>query len=183
MTKKNGTTEYIVVLGLGKNGKPHAARFDTADEALVRKGADLTWLRVARASGDEAVKLARKLPEGKLFASGKALVPLVKTAVYDELLKTLEFDIPAVDPDTVAYAAASEKQPETAPNTAPWDAIGVGSVVLAFEEDKDGSGWWEAVVIAVSKDGNTLSLRWRDWPEARKFSRPRHKVGILAPIA
>ena len=90
MTNKNGNTEYLVVLGLGKNAKPHAARFNAADEALVRKAVNLIWLRVARASGDEAVKLARKLPEGKIFASGKALVPLVKLAVYDELLKTLD---------------------------------------------------------------------------------------------
>ena len=52
------------------------------------------------------MKLARKLPEGKIFASGKALVPLVKTAVYDELLKTLDFDMPAVDPENVGTGTA-----------------------------------------------------------------------------
>jgi hypothetical protein len=184
MTKKNGTTtQYLVILGVGSDLKAHAARFNEADETVASKAAELMWLRLGRAKGDTALKLARKLPQGRIFASGKALVPLVKTEIYDELLKVLSFDASEPERKEATQVPANDvgdAQPlGTVPQADLWTALGIGSVVLAFEEDKDGSGWWEAVVIAVSKDGGTLSLRWRDWPEARKFSRARQKVGIL----
>jgi len=186
MTKKNGNADYLVVFGIGADDKPHAARFKTTDEAIACKAAELMWFRVGRAKDETALKLVRKLPQGRVFASGKALVPLVKLELYDKLLEVLDFDPHGPVHKKSAELPASDSpvpEPVTAPQSDPWETIGVGSVVLAFEEDKDGAGWWEAVVIAVSKDGNTLSLRWRDWPDARKVSRARHKVGLLAPVA
>jgi hypothetical protein len=185
MTKKNGNTEYLVILGVGSDDKPHAARFKWADETVVAKAAELMWFRVGRARDETALKLVRRLPAGRIFGSGKALVPLVKTDLYDELVKVLTFDLPGPERTEPAEPPASDSPaPEqTAPHSDPWSAIGIGSVVLAYEDDKASTGWWEAVVVAVSKDGNTLSLRWRDWPQARKVSRARRKVGILAPVA
>lgn len=185
MTKKNGNTEYLVILGIGKDLKAHAARFNAADETVASKAAELTWLRFGRAKGDTALKLARKLPQGRIFASGKALVPLVKMDLYDELLKVLSFDAPGpVRKERADLPAAGPEvagQPRTVPQADPWAALGIGSVVVAYDEDEEGEGWWEAVVIAVSKDGDTLSLRWKDYPKEPKVSRPRRKVGILAP--
>jgi hypothetical protein len=140
-------------------------------------------LRVARPDDDAAVKLVRKLPTGRIFSSGKGLVPLVKPALYDELLKALRFDVsaPSVVPPSDAPATKSSVQPQPSAAGDAWDAIVVGTVVLAFEEDEEGTGWWEAVVIAVSKDKKNLSLRWREWPQRQKVSRLRREVGLLAP--
>jgi hypothetical protein len=75
MNGKNGT---LVLLGLSSDGKPHAARFNGTDAIALVKAAQSMGLKIGRPDTSEAMTLVRGLPEGKIFASGKALVPLVK---------------------------------------------------------------------------------------------------------
>jgi hypothetical protein len=189
MTKSTTKQQYLVIIGINGDDKPRAARFNAADEAAVRKAAQSTALKIARARSDEALKLVRKLPQGKLFASGKGLVPLVKWPLFQELLGALTFDDPQAEPlqpandQTGERAAGSSPQQTAASAIDPWAAIKVGSVVLACQSNDEGHGWWEAIVIAVPKNNITLTLRWRDYPELKKFAYPRREVGLLAPDA
>lgn len=80
----------IVVFGLDKNDKPRAARFGPEDREAATTAASLMGLSVARAETTPAIVMARQdLPQGRVFRSGKALVPLVKWGLYDKLCRVL----------------------------------------------------------------------------------------------
>jgi hypothetical protein len=189
MTKKTVQPQCLVILGIGSDDKPHAARFKLANEAVVRKAAELMSMRLGRAGGEQALKLTGTLPEGTLFATGKALVPLVKLDIYNELLKVLTFEPPAAA-DARAPAITDRPGPDAAKSAqatvlAPpdlWAAIKVGTVVLC-RDDSDEPGWWESVVVSVGRDPENLVMRWRDWPRMKSFSVKRHAVALMGPAA
>jgi hypothetical protein len=185
MTSKTEEKEYLVIAGILKDGKPHAARFPASEQAAVRKAAQQLNLRPAKAVGEAALKLVRKLPEGKIFAAGKALVPFVKVDLYNELLKVVTFeaesDPPAPQTAQSKSANGSDKDKPEAPAQDLWLAIKVGSVVLCRYVEDGEPGWWESVVHSISKDGDELTVRWRDYPKIKAFTVRRMAVGILAP--
>src|SRR6185437_7774676 len=90
-TMSNGN-KVLVILNVDDARKAHAARFNAGDEGAVRKAAGLMGMRLGVAKSDKALELARKLPEGKLFDSGKGLVPLVDQDLYYALCGSLTFD-------------------------------------------------------------------------------------------
>ena len=53
----------------------------------------------------------------------------------------------------------------------------VGHLVIAQANAED--GWWEAVVIA--REGDMLTMRWRDFPGYPKFVQHRTAVALLKP--
>jgi hypothetical protein len=175
-------TKYLVVLGVADDRKARAARFDLAQEAAVRKMAGLMNFRVGIPKTEQAMLLASKLPEGKLFESGLGMIPLVREEVLFKLFEMLTFDQTwnalgvisgrghAAGPDLVKAADSV------------WSAIKVGSTVLAFQgTDPTEFAWSAAVVTAISKDGATLDLRWRDWPGEKAFKAQRQTVALLRP--
>jgi hypothetical protein len=171
----------IVMLGFDAEKMPRAARFKSTDEATVAKAAGLMGLQLAHASSDAAIGLARKLPEGKLYASGKGVVPRVKPDVYAQLAKELEFKTPT----PAKFTAESKPDPAiTAAVATLWATIKVGSVVLAFENaDPKLPGWYDCVVLAIDKDNETLKVRWRDYPGFRPFTVKRSAVGLARPAS
>jgi hypothetical protein len=60
-----------------------------------------------------------------------------------------------------------------------WSKIAVGSVVIAPEDERTENGWWEAVVI--EKRGQTLTVRWRDFPKQRPATRKLTEVALAHP--
>ena len=191
MNKKVSQSDVLVVLGLDVDKKPHAAAFSTADEQTVRKAAGLMGMRVGYANDDKARTAARKLPKGKLFATGKALVPLVRRAIFEDLVETLSFDGPtkaAASGDASAGNSPSQgSQPHTSPPAKQggadlWADIKVGSVVLC-RDDGDEPGWWESVVMAIGPDNESMTVRWRDYPDFKSFPAKRHAVALLGPQA
>ena len=58
-----------------------------------------------------------------------------------------------------------------------WQEIGLGDLVLLQECLED--GWYEGVVVEAV--GDMFSLRWRDWPRARRVARHRLRLGLLYP--
>jgi hypothetical protein len=201
MTAKKHEPEYLVLAGIDADDKPRAARFPGSENGAVRKAAELMGLRVGRASGEAAIKLVRKLPEGRIFATGKALAPLVKPALYDELLKTVHLhDVGGnAKPADGAAKAGSETRAHTSPGetgnanaktakaevpgmTELLNGIGVGSVVLCPYLDENPQPMWsECIVTAISKDGKTLTLRFRDYANYDPFTAPRMAVTLLPP--
>jgi hypothetical protein len=73
----------IVVLGLDADKKPRAAKFDVADEKTVRKAAAAQGLKIGRPKTDEATELALRLVDGRIYTSGKGLMPLVNAVPRD----------------------------------------------------------------------------------------------------
>jgi hypothetical protein len=62
---------------------------------------------------------------------------------------------------------------------ATWDDIDVGHMVIA--RDEPAFGWWEAIVIA--KDGDMLTLRFRDYPKQAPVVLHRATLALLKPTA
>ncbi len=170
----------VIMVGLDDTGKPHASWFtaDQADAAMT--AADLMNMALVDVIGD-LDGIAAKLPQGKLFESGKAFVPFVKRSTYELLATHLSDDYLTAAAKRIktagaGYAKASKG--EAAPRHFPeyWSKIAVGDVVLASEGHDD--GWWQATVIAVQDAGDYL-LQWTDWPELDQFARPATQLALL----
>jgi hypothetical protein len=58
-----------------------------------------------------------------------------------------------------------------------WDDIAFGHLVIAHESA--GQGWWEAIVLA--RDGDMLTLKWRDYPWQSNVVRHAATVALLKP--
>jgi len=71
-----------------------------------------------------------------------------------------------------ANAEAANRFPRT------WDEIDVDHVVLAREYGPL-QAWWEAVV--VTKVGDDLTLRWRDYPSLPNVVWSRNQLGLFCP--
>jgi hypothetical protein len=154
------TVPAIIVFGLDASGKPKAATFPAHQVDLATKAAGLMQLRVLKIDSPELAQFAAQLTVGKIYASGHGFVPLVRTAVYDQLL---QFADPAPAPGLPAT----------------WDDIDVGHLVIA--RDELAAGWWEAIVTA--KDGDMLTLRFRDYPKQAPVVLHRAALALLKPTA
>ena len=178
-------SKLLVVIGVSDDRKARAARFDLAHEVAARKAAALMNFRVGIPKSEQAMSLASKLPEGKLFEkSSLGLIPLVNETLFYRLFELLSFDQAWTSQGVISgRGQIADPNPEviSAGNTV-WSAIKVGSTVLAFEgSDPTAFGWNAAIVIGVSKDGATLDLRWRDWSGEKAFKCPRPIVALLRP--
>jgi hypothetical protein len=154
------TAPAIIVFGLDPSGKPKAATFPAHQVDLAIKAAGLMQLRTLKIDSPELAQFATQLPVGKIYASGHGFVPLVRSADYDQLL---QFADPAPAPGLPAT----------------WDDIDVGDLVIA--RDEAAGGWWEAIVIA--KDGDMLTLQFRDYPKQAPVVLHRAALALLKPIA
>lgn len=161
---------YLVVLGLDAEQKPHAAKFDIVEEKAVRKAAHLMELRIGKPKSKDSDSLVNKLPDGRLFASGRGLVPFVRPDTYEQLLKVLELE-PEKAPTAKAPAA------NDTPAADPWSAIKPGATVLCRDPLPEPS-WWECIVVSVERDHHTLTVRWQNYPTLAAFKVKRAAVAI-----
>jgi hypothetical protein len=133
---------------------------------------------ILRLTDDERREIASKLPQGRVFESGRAFVPFVNKTLYEQLIE-MGGETPPIDLGIMAAALnagseeahavkaeisnakdeRSEEAKEEKNDTPAWSSIKVGSVVLVNEKPKE--GWFEAVVT-VAKAGGLLTLKWRD---------------------
>ena len=90
MTKDtNGSGPDLIVLGRDEAGKPRAARFPTGHDGLVAKAAKAMNLAVCKADGEVLAELAKKLPPGRLYSTGRGFVPSVGQSLYGKLVEQL----------------------------------------------------------------------------------------------
>jgi len=75
----------LIVFGLDEKGRPHASWFGDEDVALARKAAAMMGMEAVEANSEALRALARQLPAGRVFASGRAFVPFVKGGLYSQL--------------------------------------------------------------------------------------------------
>ena len=176
----------LVVLGIDIEGKPHASRFAEQDAPLVLRAAELMGFHVIRvpAKNSELHGIAKGLPLGKIFATGRAFVPFVGRASFDKLAALVEGGV--TEARAASGAAAVDPLADMftgeAVNTADalWSKVEIGSVVLASQPDLWGPGWWESVVIGI--DGDDLTLRWTEAAE-EPFHASRRNVALRHPGA
>jgi hypothetical protein len=81
---------------------------------------------------------------------------------------------------TEKSSVAADRPGRTAEGAFPrtWEAIDIGRLVLA-KEDGPWRSWWEAIPTEKSRD--SLTLRWRDFPQVPNIVRPRFSLALLCP--
>ena len=165
----NGAGPDLIVLGRDEVGKPQAARFSANQLDQVVKAAKAMNLVIGKADGAALAELAKTLPNGRLYATGRGFVPPVRQSLYDKLLEQLKLaGQPVPEPTDVSVPAA----PGLPVN---WDKVEVGQMVIGGE----GQAWYPAVVIA--RDGDMLTLKWRDYPQEPTVIRHASAVALLKP--
>jgi hypothetical protein len=173
MTKEaNGSSPELILLGRDDQGKPRAARFPFGQADLVAKAAKAMNLTVGKANGSALAELTKKLPNGRLYATGRGFVPVVGRSLYGKIVEQLQLAGQPVPRDA---SQANAEQPAPGLPTS-WDDIVVGHLVIAQEGAKD--GWWEAIVLA--RDGDMLTLKWRDYDQPN-VTRHVGSVALLMP--
>jgi hypothetical protein len=181
----------VVLFGLDETGKPRAARFHRQHAELAAKAAGVMGLTVCTVSSPELTAIAPQLPAGRIHANGRGFVPNIRQDLYAKLI---EASGPATKTDSNHQSAGrpAEGPTETsapspdAASPAPgggqgyprdWDDISVGHLVIAYSAADE--GWWEAIVIA--REGDMLTMRFRDYPKDPKLVQHRTAVALLKP--
>jgi hypothetical protein len=189
----------VVVFGRDDQGKPHASRFGAADAELAEKAAGLMGMRVLRVASDEHEAIAAKLPQGRVFASGRGFVPFVKPELFAKLAAAPDAFVPDRPTDAPVKAlgrpkggrsaspggepaggpSAAAERPGTPP--ADWDQIKVGSLVLAAEEGKPAI--WYVATIVTDRGEDLFELRWLDDGDGELplIVRRREHLGLFPP--
>jgi hypothetical protein len=169
------TTESrtLIALGFDEHQKPRGARFEGADANLVTKAAQLMDLNVYEPKTKELAELAKKLPIGRLYANGKAFVANIRQSLYSQIIVELAPEPGAAVGNTQDTPAVATGLPKS------WDDIAPGHLVIAQESLEH--GWWEAIVIA--RNGDMLTLRFREYPKLPKFVRHRAAVALVSTEA
>ena len=179
MTKDtNGSGPELIVLGRDEAGKPRAARFPTGHDGLVAKAAKAMNLAICKADGEVLSELAKKLPPGRLYSTGRGFVPSVGPTLYGKLVEQLKLAGQPVPDEADQPNGKQSAAAQAAPGLpATWDDIAVGHLVIAQEGKWD--GWWEAIVLA--RDGDMLTLKWPDYPWQPNVLRHAGSVALLKP--
>ena len=166
--RKASTDPAIIVFNYNERRLPQAAWFLEAEADLAIRAARLMGLRVLRIEDDAHRELAAQLRQGQVYAADQTFAPIALPDVFSRLCE-LAGPVGARSPDNG----------DTASRPASWQAIEVGSLVIAHESHED--GWWEAIVVAIEKD--QLVLRWRDYARQPCVRRGRFDVALLPPVA
>lgn len=189
----------VLIFGLDDKGRPHASRLSGDHAALADDAAAAMQMCACPAEAGPLRLLAEKLPQGRVFASGKAFVPFVKQALYDQIIGHLPEGVTVPEralervrasdgaqpmpgsTATVGVSASAARQAATPQRgSIPHDfsLIKAGSVVLASVDRED--GWWPAIVTEEKGD-DLFELQWQDWSDWEPFLRKRERLALLHP--
>lgn len=171
----------VVLFGRDSSDKREAASFLENDTAAARSAAEVMDFKLAEIGGDAATAIAKRLPAGKVFPSGKAFMPFVKATLYSELLAAIgeedDTDADKHDPEEQHEKLAPKLYDFTGYRLPPsWGDITLGSLVLAATAPQE--GWWEALITEVKDDG-LFVLKLRDSPDDPPILRCAHQLGLL----
>ena len=138
--------------------------------------------------------------EGVLKSSGRMIVGSVTAEVYRRIEEYARKGAVADVASKLGSAVASAAKPATeqttnlpgpvAPSTSKpdpvsatdaWDALQVGSYVVAkyWESDGEPYGWWLGIIAGIDK--NDFIIRWPDEPRTPPLKIERKHVAILHP--
>lgn len=187
-----GAADTPAIAVLFRNGKdtPRGSWFPAESLDAVISGSAEMGMHAIKADTPEIIELARKLPKGRVFDSGKLFAPLIQTKVYEQLLTHLPEHGIAAKPGLVMTTAstdgggdadaegASDSVPEgTRPTD--WSKITVGSLVLAEEARME--GWFEAIVLEV-RPKDVFKLKFRDYPDDPIITRHVSRLALMMQL-
>lgn len=178
------TDVTLILFGRDGGGRPHAAWFDAADEALARKAAATMGLHALQAAAEADRALAAGLAKGRVFASGKGFVPFTNETRYAALAEAAgvapgdAVKKPKKASPVSAGLAGAPDQGAKADLPKDWQSIKVGSLALASEGV--GHGWYEVLITEDRGDGLFVVV-WRDSPDLAPFPRRREHLALLHP--
>lgn len=152
-------TKTVIMFGLDKDRKPHAARFTGENEALLAKAAGVMGMRLGVPGTKKHFEIVNKLPVGKIHATGNGLVPTVEQQLYDQIISLVGGDPGAISPSL----------PKSSAQLAP------GHLVIAQATVED--GWWPAIIVKRSSEA--VTLKWRDFPGEPEIVRPISALALL----
>lgn len=184
-------TPNVVVFGLGTDNKPRASWFAKENSSAAKLAARVMEARTLAVTSAEKHALALRVPKGRIFASGKAFMPLIQKEVYQALDKLAPVHKPklklvASSGDAKSGASAGKDDghlsdaTKNAGTTMPpdWAHITGNSLVLAYSPEDE--AWFEAVVEEAGLN-STFTLRWRDYPNEPRITRKRHELALMFP--
>jgi hypothetical protein len=209
-TTIKSTGPAVVVYGIDSSGKARAAYFKADQAELAVKAAKLMQLKADTIAHARQSAVAAKLPVGKLYSDGRGAVPFVRRDLYAQLLQVMR---PADKAQKSTTAAAAARKKDDAVNASATSTsaqkngsgrrkatvtarqatvtiaenplpctfadIAPGHVILAQESLEE--GWWEVVVVA--REGDALTLKYRDYPRTSAFKRHISTVALMSPAS
>ena len=164
------TTVLLIALGYDDQHKPRGARFQGVDTKLVTAAAKAMGLNLYEAATEDLAALAKKLPVGRLYSNGKGFVPNIRQSQYSELIATLAHEPQAaLTKDDEPLPQVTSGLPKLPRNRA-WSPRACRRSLVY--------GWWDAIVL--ERNGDMLTLRFRDYPKLPKFVRHRAAVALVS---
>ena len=185
------TVPAVVLYKKTPDGKSaQAAWYDQSVEATAKVFGERQGLAIIDIGPGQAEKVRSVLTEGAPAEKGLLTLPAVKPEELNSLLTAMAVTSPSSSPASTKTSAVAAAQQFGFPSSAAvevppidplWAALTVNMVVLAPELSDEGlpDGWWEAVITAIS--GDTLTLRWRDYPEQALVRRKREQLAVMYP--
>ena len=165
----------VIVLGFDDDAKPHAAHLLEIKPENVAKLPLAENLKAYRVTSADLAGLALRTPQGKLDPPHKIAVPVVSQDLYSEIVAAL-----VADPkQAMTKSPPQSDMPAMRRFPSSHDQIATGDLVIA--EEGPGYGWWPAIVD--TRKGDTLFLRYRDFPGLPRFARHRGAVAVMHPPA
>lgn len=192
------TTRSLIVFGRDETRKPHASVFLLPELEAAENAAKLMGMHSHRVEPGEAPEIVMRLPAGKLFDSGKAFVPFVKSEVYTRIA-ALAGVADERDSGSGDHPAADSPENASAGSPAPvathgggdsgggaaggnggdlWAKLAVGDMVLASEGPDE--GYFEARIMKAKAKG-IFTLKFRDYPDAPQVDRSYYQLGLIHP--
>ncbi|RUY50203.1 hypothetical protein EN981_14480 [Mesorhizobium sp. M7A.F.Ca.CA.001.13.2.1] len=188
----------MIVFGRDETRKPHASVFLLPEVEAAESAARLMGMHSHRVEPGEAPEIVMRLPAGKLFDSGKAFVPFVKSEVYsriaalagvaderdggpgDDKAADSPENASAGSPEAVAARGGGDGGGGAAGGNDSdlWAKLAVGDMVLASEGPDEGS--FEARIMKAKAKG-IFTLKFRDYPEAPQVDRSYYQLGLIHP--
>ena len=177
-----------------------ASWFRAEDKEAVKAASEALKFSVIELRTDAEKALTVGVHEGVLKGSGRMIVGSVTAEVYRRIEEFARKGAVADAASKLGSAATSAAKPATeqttnlpgpvAPSTSKpdpvgatdaWDALQVGSYVVAkyWESDGEPYGWWLGIIAGIDK--NDFIIRWPDEPRTPPLKIERKHVAILHP--
>jgi hypothetical protein len=172
--KPPSSVDAAIILFSPDRRKPRAARFSAAHAVQAQAFAIANGLNALRIT-EKLLPLARRLPKGKLVASGRGAISTVRAALHREILSAAGRQSPL--PPPTPPVESNSKATNTDPKGGGGDGLITDSTALAYSPDDQ--AWFE--VIVKSRDGDTLTLVWRDYSDLPRFNRNITQIALLHP--
>src|SRR4051795_1399116 len=143
MTEPTDASQDLVLYGLDDKAKPRAGLVPAADHDVALIIAAGLNFQLRPISTAQQRVLAAELAPASLSENGYSAVPAIRRALFAEIENASQ-EQENSSPEPMVGAGTEQA------SITPWEAIKIGQVVLA-QEDNPKDGWWEAIVLSARR--------------------------------